>query len=967
MSDTMMKLLSHLFVTTDALPGKEVAYGYVPWMVALSIVIASLTAFMAFDLLARMVAAKTPTGRRTWLAAGAGVMGCGVWTMHFVAMLAIRLPYEMGYHASVTALSVVFAIAASAAAFMVARTTHGGWPRLAVGGLLLGAGIGAMHYAGMAAMHGQFTIRYDPWLFGLSIIAAVVLSMLALRFMSGCITKKRNPWSAARITAALVMGSSIAAMHYTGMAATNFFATAGPAVQHVAGHMSPDLIAGIATTAIFALTVLTLVSTLIKRIKVEEQRASKSETYLRAVFDKMSEGIITIDADGIIDTVNPAVETMFGHGPNELIGKNVSILIPPEERSRHDDYVRNADQHVNRIISGNRELRALRKDGSTFPLQLSVFATEIEGSRVFVGVCTDVTERKQYELSLRQAKEEAELASQAKSNFLATMSHEIRTPMNGVLGSAGLLLDMDLTDEQRVFATTIHDSGESLLQIINDILDFSKVEAGKVELEIVDFDLSSLLDGMVQLLAVKAHDKNIDLAIYIAPDVPLHLRGDPNRLQQVLMNLAGNAVKFTEQGGVIIEVKPGARQGELVDLRFEVRDTGPGIPQEKQEMLFDRFTQADSSTTRKYGGTGLGLAISKQIVSMMDGDVGVTSEEGAGSTFWFTVRLAESDTARQSTYERLGEELQGQRVLIVDDCTINLEVCGKYVQRMNGRPCTAEDGQTALEMLSQAYQSDPIEIAVIDHMMPGIDGLELAKLIRNDPRLSNTKLVLSSSSGRINTDAQAQQHGFDLAMPKPLTRSKIITTFGALRGSGVKPKVINKERVVAGINQMSMRVLLVEDNATNQMIMEAVLVKAGCLVDVAENGLEGVKSIRERAYDLVLMDIQMPEMDGYEATAKIRRLPDDRATTPIIALTANAMGSDQERCLNAGMDGYVSKPVKRADLFAEIARVTGVEQEHLAARSMAKARNEIESDANAMPAMPAPREERRGLERKRAN
>ena len=663
-----------------------------------------------------------------------------------------------------------------------------------------------------------------------------------------------------------------------------------------------------------------------------EQELRDSEAKFRVLYESSSDAVMLLDENGFFDCNGAALEVFGCTSREEFCSKSPATLSPPIQPDGTDSMTLANERIAKAMEEGSNRFEWVhrRTNGEDFPADVLLNAIELDGRHILQAVARDITERKRAEEAMIEAKEAAESAVRAKSDFLANMSHEIRTPMNGVIGMTGLLLDTGLDSEQREYAEAVSHSADSLLTLINDILDFSKIEAGKLDLEILDFDLRTTLEEMSDALAMNAQKKGLEFVCLIDPVVPSYLQGDPGRVRQVLTNLIGNAVKFTAQGEIKVHALLEEESGGHVTLRFAVSDTGIGIPQNRVDSLFEAFTQVDASTTRKYGGTGLGLSIGRQLAELMGGQIGVESEEGKGSTFWFTA-IFEKQPEGSRPEEMVLESLRGKRVLVVDDNATNRLITKQQLLSWDCRHDEAPDGEIALEKLRAALaEGDPFDIAVLDMQMPEMDGETLGRKIKADPALRGMPLVMMSSIGQRGDAARLKEVGFSAYLSKPVKQSQFYDCLASVlsRGTvGEKPRIeplVTKHSIAEGKRE-KVRVLLAEDNPTNQIVALKMLGKLGYRADAVANGLEAVRALETIPYDVVLMDVQMPEMDGFEATGRIRdpESPVRDHAIPVIAMTAHAMKGDRERCMEAGMDDYVSKPVRTQELVAVIERQLG--------------------------------------------
>jgi two-component system sensor histidine kinase/response regulator len=650
-----------------------------------------------------------------------------------------------------------------------------------------------------------------------------------------------------------------------------------------------------------------------------EAQVRQERAYLETLFASAPNAIVVMGRDGGIRRVNPAFQTLLGYGPEEIVGRSVMHeLVPEGERQSALELHARARAGEAAVSETVRR----RKDGTDVTVRVAAAVVGNDPNSDVFFIYEDITERRRAEQALRDSRDSAEQLAQTRSAFLANMSHEIRTPMNAVVGFVELLLDTDLTTEQRRALELVRSSAEALLTILNDVLDFSKIEAEHLELETIPFDLQKLIHSTVGLLAVRAREKHLELIADVPADFPALVRGDPTRMRQVLTNLIGNAIKFTEEGEIVVSAAPAGVTDGVVRVRFAVRDTGIGISPEQLSNIFQEFAQADASMTRRYGGTGLGLTISKRLVGLMGGELTVTSALGRGSEFMFTVSLPVEAGAPTPAAAVGGGAvpLGGRRILIVDDNETNRRILRDILTGDGMAVREAASAAAGVAALSHARQAGvAIELAIIDIQMPDRDGFALAADIKADPQLADTRLLVLTSAGQRGDAQRCREIGIHGYLTKPASRADLLEAVIAILaepGTRVPDAGLITRHTIAEARRR-LRILLAEDNPVNQEVATAMLRKRGHDVDVVADGVAAVEAVRRNAYDVVLMDIQMPTMDGFAATAAIRALP-ERADLPIIALTAHALSGERERCLARGMTGYLTKPFRSHDLFGVV-------------------------------------------------
>jgi PAS domain S-box-containing protein len=665
-------------------------------------------------------------------------------------------------------------------------------------------------------------------------------------------------------------------------------------------------------------------------LQLTAQSLEREEAQSRTVIESSPSALIVANRAGNIVLLNRQAELLFGYSRDELIGRSIETLVPGSVRAGHvtlrEQFFENPGT---RAMGEGRLLYGVRKDSTEIPVEIGLTPIETDDGPAVLAAIIDQRERKRTEARLAQQSEELRVAkdtaveaSQAKSAFLANMSHEIRTPMNGIIGMSDLLSGTELQPEQHECLGMVRQSADALLTLINDILDFSKIEAGRLELEEIAFSLRNCIGFAGRTLSTQAAEKQLELVCRIAPEIPDRLHGDPGRLGQILVNLAGNAIKFTDAGEVLIDVEAETLSEDRLVLNVSVCDTGIGIPKEMQQTIFEAFSQADTSTTRRYGGTGLGLAITSQLVELMHGEIRIESEVGKGTTFRFTAEFGIEADQQRSRVSGLSS-MEGAPVLVVDDNATNRRILQEILLNWKLSPILAASGPDGLRMMQESHDAGrPVRLVLLDCMMPDMDGFEVARRIRSELGVTDCTMIMISSGIRSGDADRCQQLGIARCMSKPIIQSELLDViFAELDfGSASDPDAATQPQLLA--TAVPRRILIAEDSVVNQRVARGFLEQRGHQVEVVGDGQQALDILRTEEFDLVLMDVQMPVLDGFSATAAIR--DGEQGTSrhlPIIAMTANAMKGDRERCLEAGMDDYVSKPIEYLELYRAVESV----------------------------------------------
>jgi two-component system sensor histidine kinase/response regulator len=892
-------------------------YNY--FLVVVSVLIAILSAYAALDLAERVTYAKG-SARLLWLSCGATAMGTGIWSMHYIGMLAFQLPVMVKYDWPTVLLSLLAAVLASGAGlFAVSRKTMGALVTI-VGGIFMGSGIAAMHYIGMEAMRLPAMCSYSPLLVTVSLVLAIVIAFVALwRVFALRSVKNLNH----KLVNAFILGAAIPVMHYVGMAAANFMPAPLPltALKHAIS-ISDLGVASVTLVTILMLGLVFVTSIVDRSFSRQALALEGSEQRYRRIVESAFDAFIAMDHTGLITDWSTQSEAMFGWSRADAMGKSVERMFLWEQRAEGAGHsLRDLLTIETARLQERIELTACHRDGHQFPAEAAISSLQLGENSLFTAFVHDVSKRKKEEREKEEAKAAAEQGARVKGEFLANMSHEIRTPLNGVIGMTDLALETELTREQRDYLETVKLSADSLLSVINGILDFSKIEAGKVDLEEVDFELRECMETALKTLVLRADEKGLELLCDVAAEVPDMVTGDPGRLRQILVNLVGNAIKFTYEGEVALTVQMELDEGNRIRLHFIVSDTGIGIAQDKLESIFESFAQADTSTTREYGGTGLGLTISRRLIELMGGTIWIESEVGVGSHFHFTLLLNRSE-AKPANEDEFGpqEMLAGVRVLVIDDNRTNRRILDGLLRSWGMEPTVVSSAEKALAVLDESYESGlSFHLIVTDMHMPKMDGFGLVEKIKHRGGTAPATIMMLTSAGHRGDAARCQQLGIAAYLLKPVRKMELREAIARLLGA--KDQIPASTMITRDSLQeerdphQRLDILLAEDNIVNQKLAMRLLEKRGHKVMVVGNGREALAALAYRPYDLVLMDVQMPELGGIEATIMLREKEKlTGAHQHIVAMTALVMKNDRERCLEAGMDGYLAKPIRPQEL-----------------------------------------------------
>jgi len=861
-------------------------------LVLLAAAICVTATLTSFSLYGRVAGAPRAAGG-VWLWITGLVAAAGIWATHFVAMLAFQPHLRTGYLPTMTLLSLVAPLVTCTLGFWVAARSRRG-SVLLLGGAILGGGVALMHFVGMCAFRTQGLLLWDPTYVATSTVIGVVLGALAL------LAARRASTLKLRMTGAGLLTLAICGMHFTAMAAVTILPD--PAAQVPASVMSNGAMA-IAVTILTAL----IITAAIFAGSMEALSRKDSLRRLRDAIDAMPDGLVFYDSDDRLVVWNrrfveinagPTGLLVPGATFEELIRASVAMGVVPEAIGKEEAWI--AERLASRKRTGST-VEQQTADGRWLRID---DRRSTDGG--IVSVFVDVTDLKRAEAEMAEARDAAEAANQAKSDFLANMSHEIRTPMNGIIGMNGLLLQTRLDAHQRQFADAVRLSADNLLGILNDILDVSKLEAGKVRLEHVGFHLETVIEDAVELMSPRAAERSLELAAYLDRGARAPFSGDPARIRQVLLNLLSNALKFTERGQVEVEASTIRRDGNYTTVRIEVRDTGIGLTPAARFHLFEKFQQADSSITRRFGGTGLGLSISRQLVELMGGRLGVEDRAGGGSTFWFEVDLAASDAPSAE----LDHDLRGLRVLVFDQAPLTREVLRRQLEDAGAvveSVATLEAAGIALRRARKAGAA--IDLILLDRWISEATGDSFLRTVPARRGEVRPKIILIASIGH----APAANQAVAAVLVRPVRRARLIEAVDALPQRVVVAESDIETPEAAELVEVPdaahARILLAEDNDINALLATTLLQAVGYEVTRVENGAEAVEAVRNSLFDLILMDVQMPVLDGLQATRGIRELSSPSARTPIMAMTANAMIADRAVCLAAGMDEFVSKPI----------------------------------------------------------